>query len=62
MWYSLRVRPCFFLDLDKSLIDLSKINSITYHNPDKSNFNYKNITKLVGSFLLNYYDSIWKII
>lgn len=35
--------------------------NISNHDPDGSNFNYKNITKFVGSFLLNYYDSILKL-
>ena len=34
---------------------------ITNYNQNKNDLKYKNITKFVGSFLLNYYDSILKL-
>jgi len=34
---------------------------ITDYNPNKSDLNYKNITKFVGSFLLNKDNTILKI-
>lgn len=34
---------------------------VTKNNPNKSNLKYKNITKFVGSFLLNYHDTILKL-
>ncbi|MFW9877385.1 MAG: hypothetical protein ACFFG0_30215 [Candidatus Thorarchaeota archaeon] len=35
--------------------------NISDHDPDGSNFTYKNITKFVGRFLLNYYDPMLKL-
>ena len=34
---------------------------INDYNPNRSDLNYKNITKFVGSFLLNYHNTILKL-
>ena len=34
---------------------------ITDYNPKKNDLTYKNITKFVGSFLLNYHNNILKL-